>query len=69
MIVSHKHNTDRIELFREIVKDKEFTRADYLRHYKEISAPTASRDLTFAVKNGILKKSGDKRMSKYRFIN
>lgn len=59
--------TNRIELFLDIAKDKEFTRADYLRHYKDISAPTASRDLTLAVKYGILKKSGDKRLTKYQF--
>lgn len=57
----------RMELFRDIVKEKEFTRSDYLRHYKDISAPTASRDLALAVKNGVIRKSGDKRLTRYRF--
>ena len=61
-------NIDRVEVFREIIGYDSFTRQDYLRHNKDISSATASRDLKDAVDNGILKKSGDKRLTKYQFI-
>lgn len=61
-------NVDRIEIFREIIGPDFFTRQDYLRHNKDISSATASRDLKDAVDNGVLKKSGDKRLTKYKFI-
>ncbi len=58
---------DRIELFKDIIKNKEFSRQDYLRHNKEISPATASRDLKNAVDKGILIKKGDKRLTIYKF--
>jgi len=61
-------NIDRVEVFREVIGNNSFTRQDYLRHNKDISSATASRDLKDAVDNGILKKSGDKRLTKYQFI-
>lgn len=60
-------NKDRIQLFRDIIGKADFTRQDYLRHNKEISSATASRDLKDAVDNGILEKTGDKRLTKYKF--
>ena len=59
--------TDRIDAFREIIGDEYFTRAQYLRHNKEISTATASRDLKEAVDKKKLVKTGDKRLTKYRF--
>lgn len=56
---------DRIELFQGKVKGGEFSRKDYLLNYKEIKEATASRDLKWAVEQGILIKSGDKRLTKY----
>ncbi|MEQ6118658.1 Fic family protein [Reichenbachiella sp. MALMAid0571] len=58
---------DRIDLFRSIIGNKEFSRQEYLRHNKGISPPTASRDLKNAVGSGILSKFGDKRLTRYRF--
>ena len=58
---------DRINLFRDIIGLKIFTRQDYLRHNKEISPATASRDLKEAVDNGIIVKTGDKRLTKYKY--
>ena len=55
---------DRIRIFLEQVKG-EFTRSDYLKFFKSISSPTASRDLASAVKSGFIKKTGDKRNTKY----
>jgi len=60
-------NKDRIQLFKDIINEKFFTRQEYLRYNKEISSATGSRDLKDAVSNGILEKSGDKRLTKYRF--
>ncbi|MDA3780980.1 MAG: Fic family protein [Bacteroidales bacterium] len=60
-------NIDRIEIFKNIVGDNYFSRQEYLRHNKEISAATASRDLKDAVDKVILEKVGDKRLTKYRF--
>lgn len=60
---------ERMNIFRDIIGEKHFTRQDYLRHNKEISPATASRDLKNAVENGLLEKSGDKRLTKYRFIH
>lgn len=58
---------DRVNLFKGIIESQAFTRQDYLRHNKEISSATASRDLKEAVDNGIIEKNGDKRMTKYNF--
>ncbi len=60
--------TTRVDVFRDIIGSHYFTRADYLRHNKEISASTASRDLKAAVDRGILEKTGDKRLTKYRYL-
>lgn len=59
---------DRIEKFRDITGFNEFTRQDYLRSFKNISTATASRDLKDAVDRGVIKKSGDKRMTRYQYI-
>lgn len=57
----------RIEIARKEFGSREFTRADYLKLLKTISAPTASRDLAHAVKTKALKKSGNKRLTIYFF--
>jgi Fic family protein len=59
--------SDRINLFQSIVKLDFFTRKEYLKNFKEISTATASRDLKFAVENGLIKKFGDKSTTKYQF--
>ncbi len=58
---------DRINIFKEIIRKSSFNRQDYLRHFKDISSATASRDLKLAVDNGILEKTGDKRTTQYKF--
>jgi Fic family protein len=60
-------SADRISLFKLSIAHKSFTRQDYLRHFKEISAATASRDLKEAVDKKMVKKLGDKRTTTYRF--
>jgi Fic family protein len=60
-------NIDRIDIFKDIAGKDYFTRQDYLRHNKEISSATASRDLKEGVKRGVLDKKGEKRLTKYRY--
>lgn len=59
---------DRIHIFREQIGKKEFSRKDYLDYFKDISAPTASRDLKSALDAKLLKRIGDKRTTVYYFI-
>jgi Fic family protein len=58
---------DRIAIFKDKIGKSSFNRQDYLRHFKDISTSTASRDLKLAVDNGLLDKSGDKRTTSYKF--
>jgi Fic family protein len=58
---------ERIEIFSNIIGKVEFSRQDYMRHNKDISSATASRDLKYAVEHGLLIKLGDKRLTKYKF--
>jgi len=58
---------DRVELFKDFIGASEFSRQDYLRHNKDISSATASRDLKNAVDKGILKRMGNKRLTRYKF--
>jgi Fic family protein len=58
---------DRINLFKEQIKKRRFTRQDYLRAFKEISPATASRDLKQAFDSDIIAKTGDKNTTTYWF--
>ena len=60
-------NIDRINLFKSIIKMDYFSRKDYLKNFREISTATASRDLQFAVENGLIEKIGDKNATRYRY--
>ena len=62
-------STDRISIFKNFIGTELFTRQDYLRHNKEISTATASRDLKEAVENEIIEKTGEKRLTKYSYKN
>ncbi len=58
---------NRIKIFKDIIGTDLFSRKEYLRHNKDISSATASRDLKNAVENGVLLKTGNKRLTQYRF--
>ncbi|HTL81718.1 MAG TPA: Fic family protein, partial [Bacteroidia bacterium] len=60
-------SSDRLSNAFGIFGKKNFTRKDYLRHFKHISPATASRDLKEGVENKLLEMSGDKRTAVYRF--
>lgn len=62
-------SNDRIAIYKEKIGIDSFTRQDYMRHFKDISSATASRDLKEAFDKGILVKTGDKRTTQYRFKN
>jgi len=59
---------DRIAVAKHSLKAETFSRKDYLRLFKTISQPTASRDLSMGVAAGWLLKEGDKRTAVYRFV-
>ena len=59
---------ERIVYFLSIYKETSFTRKDYLLIFKNISSATASRDLKYAVDNHIVKKFGDRRMTRYKKV-
>lgn len=58
---------DRILLLKEKIGKNTFSRKDYLQNFKNISAPTASRDLKWAVEQGIVSKFGEQRLTQYQF--
>jgi Fic family protein len=57
---------ERINLFIRKHPDGTFTRKEYLQMYKNISAPTASRDLKEGVAKKLLEKKGDKNVTRYK---
>jgi hypothetical protein len=59
---------ERISIFKSTWGKESFSRKNYMDHFKEISAPTASRDLRWAVMKNILLKEGDKRNTLYQFV-
>lgn len=59
--------TARLEIARGVFGDREFSRKDYLAHFKALSTATASRDLKEGVDARTLVKSGDKSRTRYRF--
>ena len=63
----HLKAENRIVLFKTIVKTNPFSRKDYMRHFKNISTATASRDLKQAAEQGVLLKSGEGRMTLYEY--
>ncbi len=62
-------STERINIFKSYIGNETFTRQDYLRHNKEISTATASRDLKEAVDNELIEKTGERRLTKYKYKN
>lgn len=60
---------DRIYLFRDKIGKNSFSRKEYMQHFKNISAPTASRDLKWAIEKKLLTKSGQLRLTQYQFHN
>lgn len=61
------HTEDRISLFKEKIAKNKFTRKHYMQSFKNISAPTASRDLKWAVEQDLLYKFGTLRLTEYQF--
>lgn len=47
---------------------KTFSRKDYMLLHKDISSATASRDLEAAVKGNLISKTGERSLTRYRFI-
>lgn len=64
---SPKSYADRIAAAKQSL-GADFSRKEYLKLFKTISAPTASRDLAMGVASGLLIRTGDKRTTVYRFV-
>lgn len=60
---------NRLEMALAHFENATFSRKDYQAFFKTISTATASRDLQYGVKRGLLVKSGDKRTAVYRYKN
>ena len=61
-------DNERLQYAKEKLKDTLFQRKDYIKTLRNISTAAASRDLESGVKQGILLKFGDKKLTKYQFI-
>ncbi len=62
------NDDERLRYFQQNSDLQAFTRKDYMNVFKTISSATATRDLKKGVENGILERSGENRLSKYKFI-
>lgn len=58
---------ERMSIFLETCQDN-FSRKDYLSVFKEISAPTASRDIKEALQMNRIEKVGERNQTRYRII-
>lgn len=58
----------RLEAAKNQFKDSLFSRKQYLALHKDISTATASRDLLLGIKKDLLKKEGEKALTKYSFL-
>ncbi|MCB9027099.1 MAG: Fic family protein [Bdellovibrionaceae bacterium] len=58
---------NRLVMVRRQLQDRSFSRKDYLQIFKTISTATASRDLAYGVRQGVLVKEGEKALAAYRF--
>ena len=61
------HTEDRIHLFAAKTGKNTFSRKEYMQSFKNISAPTVSRDLKWAVEQKLLTKFGELRLTIYKF--
>jgi Fic family protein len=61
-------SADRIAIAKQSLGTGTFSRKNYLRLFKTISQPTASRDLSMGVAAGFLEREGDRRTTVYRFV-
>jgi len=60
-------SSSRLEIATSVFPRDEFSRKDYLAHFKRISTATASRDLRDGVESGRLIRTGDRALARYRF--
>ena len=63
---SNLNDEERIIYFLSNFEGEEFVRKDYLEIFKEISLPTASRDMKKGIEMNFWKKIGDNRTTKYK---
>ncbi|AIL12598.1 cell filamentation protein Fic [Candidatus Paracaedimonas acanthamoebae] len=59
----------RLDYAKDKLSDKWFSRKDYLDVFKDVSTATASRDLLFGVKEGVLKNRSEKNQTRYHYLS
>ena len=59
----------RLKIAGDFFGKKEFSRKEYIQLHKIISTATASRDLIWGVECGLLKKIGEKALTRYCFLS
>ncbi len=59
---------ERLAFARFKLSAKKFSRKDYLAVHDDISTATASRDLEYGVKHGIIKQNGSNNQARYNFV-
>ena len=57
---------ERMLYFIEQFPGDDFSRKDYMKIFSKISGATASRDLQNGVENGLLFRTGEKRLTRYK---
>lgn len=57
----------RLELAAGSLRARQFSRKDYQELYPNLSPATASRDLRAGVESGLLRKTGERALTRYRF--
>jgi Fic family protein len=60
--------TERLEIAKTYFRSKQFSRKDYLKHFKTISTATASRDLKLGVELDWLDKEGERANTVYQYL-
>jgi predicted HTH transcriptional regulator len=51
-----------------MIGENSFSRKEYMRHFRDISSATASRDLREATDNQVLTRIGEGRTTVYRYL-
>ncbi len=59
----------RLDYAKDKLSDTWFSRKDYMDVFKDVSTATASRDLLFGIKEGVLKNRSEKNQTRYHYLS
>jgi len=68
VVVVPQTSTFRLTNANEHFGKNQFSRKEYMNFHKTIASATASRDLKYGTEHNILKKTGERALSKYHFL-